>query len=126
MRVLTDVNDCYLVVGFTKSPLLHNITTTITLCAIFHETSRELNVSVSPREEKTIVLGAADIFNVCVLQAGIHPHSDLSRNTRRSILSATATHYNVITVFNMWSLHQYLIINITAGLLTANTGPAGD
>lgn len=25
----------------------------------------------------------------------------------------------------MWSLHQYLIINITADVLTANMGPAG-
>lgn len=60
----------------------------------------------------------------------LYPHrpaaAELCRNTHRSILCATTTHYNVITVFNMWSLHQYLIINITAGVLTACMGPAGN
>lgn len=54
--------------------------------------------------------------------------AELCRNTHthRSILRATTTHYNVITVFNMWSLHQYLIINITSGVLTVSMGPAGN
>lgn len=42
---------------------------------------------------------------------GLRPH----KYTRTRINIATVPHLNVITVFNMWSLHQYLIINITAG-----------
>lgn len=72
-------------------------------------------------------------FKTWVSSSGsIRPHplcpaaAELCINTHRSISCATATHYNVIPVFNMWSLHQYLIINITAGVLTVNMGPAGD
>lgn len=64
-------------------------------------------------------------FCICLLLSDCtaSPTSFCSRwavqeKMRRSILCASLTHFNMITVFNMWRLHQNLIINIMADVLT--------